>query len=186
MKNNDLPEWVFGYGSLMWNPGFEHLSACSAMLEGYHRSFCVYSHHYRGTPDRPGLVLGLDKGGHCEGIAFQVAPENRDIAINYLNERELSGYAYKPAVLEISINSQRVEAYTFVADPDHSLYAGNLAPDRLAELIMNAVGVNGLNRDYLINTVQQLEGRGFTDDSLHALLRKVEILTGLIDQGGGI
>ena len=86
--------WVFGYGSLMWQPGFEHLEVRSALLRGYHRAFCVYSHHYRGTPGRPGLVLGLDRGGACRGLAFRVAKQNADAVMTYLDERELIGYAY--------------------------------------------------------------------------------------------
>lgn len=183
-ENDDF--WVFGYGSLMWQPGFDHLDVRHALLRGYHRAFCVYSHHYRGTSARPGLVLGLDRGGACRGLAFRVAREAADEVMTYLDERELIGYAYSARSVPIEIDQERVEAYTYVADPDHRHYAGNLGLERSAELIMNAKGLNGLNRDYLINTLRKLESMGFVDKTLHALLLRIERMTGIIDQGSGI
>jgi len=180
-------DWVFAYGSLMWNPGFDVAERRSARLDGFHRAFCIYSHHYRGTPARPGMVLGLDAGGACRGIALRFTPESRDTVVAYLNERELTGYAYRPAVVGADLeDGRRVAAYTFVTDPDHGQYAGDLGPERSAELIMAASGRSGLNRDYLINTINQLESQGFHDEALHALLARVKHLTGLLDQGGGI
>ncbi len=181
-------EWVFGYGSLMWNPGFSYVRKERARLVGYHRAFCIYSHHYRGTPERPGLVLGLDRSGECQGVAFQVAKPDWENVVEYLNERELIGYAYQPTAIEIDFESRNppVKAYTFVADPDHPTYAGDLGLEVSAETIINAAGVGGLNRDYLINSVQQLELHGYKDPALHQLLERIELMTGLIDQGGGI
>ncbi len=181
-------EWVFGYGSLMWDPGFPFSTRESAHLCGYHRSFCIYSHHYRGTPQRPGLVLGLDSGGECQGVAFQVEKDQWKSVVDYLNERELIGYAYRPTVLSLHLQSSQrtVRAYSFVADPEHPTYAGDMGLEQSAKTIMNAVGAGGLNRDYLINSVKQLETHGFEDPDLHRLLQRVELLTGLIDQGGGI
>lgn len=180
-------EWVFAYGSLMWNPGFAYTDRQSAALDGFHRAFCIFSHHYRGTPAKPGLVLGLDKGGSCRGIALRFAPADRDAVVAYLNERELTGYAYRPAIVTATLeNGQSVAAYTFVTDPTHPQYAGDLGPARSAELIMAASGQSGLNRDYLINTLSQLELLGFRDNALHALLARVQHLTGLLDQGSGI
>ena len=180
-------EWVFGYGSLMWNPGFAHIDRKAAGLEGYHRAFCIYSHHYRGTPERPGLVLGLDAGGRCDGVAFRIEAAARDGVIAYLNERELTGYAYRPAVVDLTLeDGSPVTAYTFVTDPGHPQYAGDLGPERSAEMIMSAAGNSGLNRDYLMNTLDQLEAHGVRDPALHDLLTRVRHLTGLLDQGGGI
>ncbi|NQV98895.1 MAG: gamma-glutamylcyclotransferase [Rhodospirillales bacterium] len=181
-------EWVFGYGSLMWNPGFPFIEQQQAMLHGYHRSFCIFSHHYRGTPEQPGLVLGLDEGGHCQGVAFRVARPDWAKAVDYLNERELIGYAYRPVSIAVELEKTRqtVQAYSFVADPTHPTYAGDLGLDVSAETIMHAAGEGGLNRDYLINSVKQLETRGYRDAPLHQLLERIELLTGLIDQGGGI
>ncbi len=179
--------WVFGYGSLMWRPGFEFAESRSAVLAGWHRAFCVYSRHYRGTPAHPGLVLGLDGGGDCRGIAFRVPKDQAETAIAYLNERELVGYAYVARWLEVDLDDgQRVPAYTFVADHAHPHYAGNLPQEQAAAIIMDAQGCAGLNRDYLINTVRKLEADGFSDADLRSLLTEVERQTGLIDRGAGI
>ena len=184
MSENDF--WVFGYGSLMWRPGFAYRAARRARLAGYHRSFCVYSHHYRGTPTAPGLVLGLDPGGSCDGLAFRVdAAEAADVKA-YLDERELVSYAYHPMTLPVATSAGAVMAYTFVADPGHRLYAGQLDIETAAETIMRAQGVAGLNREYLINTVRSLETEGFVEPELHRLLKRVEHLTGIIEAGGGI
>ena len=179
-------EWVFAYGSLMWDPGFDVIERQAARLEGFHRAFCIFSHHYRGTPSRPGLVLGLDRGGHCQGIALRIPGESRDAVVAYLNERELTGYAYRPAVVTLEIAGQLTSAYTFVTDPDHPQYAGDLGIDKSAEMIMAASGHSGLNRDYLMNTLNHLESQGFREETLHALLARIQHLTGLLDQGGGI
>ncbi|MGE5547037.1 MAG: gamma-glutamylcyclotransferase [Solirubrobacterales bacterium] len=184
-KSRDL--WVFGYGSLMWRPGFEHAEALPAWLDGWCRGFCVYSMHYRGTPARPGLVLGLDEGGACRGVAFRVPAERAEMTIEYLVERELIGYAYQPRTLPVRLErGGTVDAYTFVADRAHRHYAGRLPLEQAAAIIMDAEGQAGLNRDYLINTVRRLEADGFTDPDLHALLVEVERQTGLIEAGAGI
>jgi cation transport protein ChaC len=179
--------WVFGYGSLMWRPGFEYDHVCPALLKGWHRAFCIYSRHYRGTPEKPGLVLGLDRGGSCRGLAFRVPAARKAEVVDYLHERELVGYAYKPRTVTVQLEcGGPVPAYTFVADRHHHHYAGELPLERSAAIIMDAQGCTGLNRDYLINTVRQLEHDGFVDKSLHALLVEVTRQTGLIDQGSGI
>lgn len=178
--------WVFAYGSLMWRPGFRYLAAVPATLRGYHRAFCIYSHHYRGTPERPGLVLGLARGGSCRGLAYQVDPNQAAAVRAYLDERELVGYAYRPRSLAVATDGGPVTAYTFVADARHPLFAGDLGVERSAAIIVGAEGVAGLNRDYLINTVRRLEHEGVVDRRLHTLLKRVEMLTGLLDAGGGI
>jgi cation transport protein ChaC len=181
--------WVFGYGSLMWRPGFDFTDQQPASLSGYARSFCLYSHYYRGTPKQPGLVLGLapKPDSECRGIAFRIAADKKEEVIAYLNERELCGYAYLAATLPLTLDcGTQILAYTFVADPNHDLYAGDLGIDRSAALIMDAEGQTGLNRDYLINTVRELEANGYHDEGLHQLLKKVEFMTGMIEAGGGI
>jgi len=179
--------WVFGYGSLMWHPGFTFAEALPAVLDGWHRAFCLWSRHYRGTPENPGLVLGLDQGGSCRGLAFRVPAERAASTIEYLDERELVGYAYLPRRLPVRLDDGAVvEAYTFVADRQHRHYAGDLGIERAAPIIMDAVGAAGLNRDYLINTVRHLEKDGFVDPPLHALRIEIERLTGLIEAGAGI
>lgn len=178
--------WVFGYGSLMWRPGFVYRDVMPALLHDYHRSFCVYSRYYRGTPERPGLVLGLAPGGSCHGLAFRVASTDFAAARAYLDERELVSYAYVSAYLPVETPDGSVSAYTFVADPTHPQYAGELDLDRAAEIIVGAQGTAGLNRDYLIETVRRLEKEGFPDEQLYRLLRRIEHLTGILEAGSGI
>ena len=179
-------EWVFGYGSLMWRPGFPFIEQASAVLHGYHRAPCVYSHHHRGTAETPGLVLGLDRGGACHGVAFRIDIKKRPQITEYLHERELIGYAYTPALVNIQVHGNDVQAYTFVADSNHPQYAGQLDINSAANIIMQAEGVSGLNRDYLLNTVTKLDDEGFADPKLKKLLQQVRCLTGEIDIGGGI
>lgn len=179
--------WVFGYGSLMWRPGFEFEESRPATLDGWHRAFCIYSRHWRGTPDHPGLVLGLDSGGSCRGVAFRVAAARAAMALAYLDERELAGYAYRAMTLPVRLpGGEEIAAYTFVADHQHDHYAGDLSLAEAAAIIMDAEGQGGLNRDYLINTVRHLEAEGLVDPELHRLLVEVERQTGIIEQGAGI
>lgn len=183
---------MFGYGSLMWRPGFDFVEQRPATLHGYHRSFCIYSHHHRGTRENPGLVLGLDEGGSCVGSTFLIDGVDAAEVTAYLNERELIGYAYVPRTLEVTLGGEDgpetsvISAYTFVADQSHDHYAGNLPVSDAASLIMKAQGVAGLNRDYLINTIRHLEQTGVDEPDLYALLREVETRVGMIDLGGGI
>lgn len=181
--------WVFGYGSLMWRPGFEFDADAEALLKGYRRSFCIWSEHHRGTPNRRGLVLGLDPSpdGICHGHAFRVPPARWTETAAYLEERELRGYAYRPAHLPVELDGRgEVMAHTFVADAEHPHYAGTLPMERTAEVILFAKGSAGLNRDYLINTVRELERRGYGDPDLRALLDRVSAMTGFLEAGSGI
>lgn len=185
---DDTDFWVFGYGSLMWNPGFSSLHWEPATLNGYQRRFCIYSTHYRGTPDHPGLVLGLAPGGTCPGVAWRIAAEKAPAVRDYLRERELVGYAYREALLPVCLreSGRTVTCYTFVADPAHRQYAGDLGVGPAAEIIMEAMGRGGLNRDYLINTVRELEAHGVFEAPLHDLLKEVERRTGAVMAGDGI
>ena len=121
--------WVFAYGSLMWQPGFPFVEARRARLEGYHRSFCIYSLHYRGTQQRPGLVLGLARGGTCEGIAFRVADEDAPAVRAYLHARELIYGVYREARLPADLvgdgDPQRVDVLTYIAEMGHPSFAGD-------------------------------------------------------------
>jgi cation transport protein ChaC len=172
--NSDV--WIFGYGSLMWNPGFAYCEAVPALLRGYHRRFCIYSHSYRGTPERPGLVLGLDRGGSCRGIAFRVPAVDVEAALSYLWEREMRDRSYRMMALPVATPAGVVKARAFVVDPAHPHYAGRLPLEETARLILQGVGGRGPCRQYLENTVRQLETLGVIDGPLHRLAAKVREL----------
>ncbi|MCV6547355.1 MAG: gamma-glutamylcyclotransferase [Cohaesibacter sp.] len=168
--------WVFGYGSLMWNPGFEFLRSMPARLEGYHRSLCIYSHVYRGTPEQPGLVLGLSSGGSAMGIAFEVAADQRDKVIDYLREREqvTSVYLehYGPLFLLDGSGretGEQVEAVTYIADSQHKQYAGHLALDQQMRYVRQGHGKAGPNVEYVLNTVDHLKEIDIDDPGLFSL-----------------
>jgi len=166
--------WVFGYGSLMWRPGFAFLEARPALLRGYHRAFCVESTHYRGSPGEPGLVLGLTHGGACRGRVFRVASHKARAVARYLHERELITPIYEPRWLPVQTPDGPVRAAAYVVDRQNREFKGKLAERTIVRMIRQARGVSGSNRDYLINTVRHLDELGVPDGPLHRLLRLVE------------
>jgi glutathione-specific gamma-glutamylcyclotransferase len=170
--------WIFGYGSLMWDPGFAFVEAQPALLRGYHRSFCVYSRRYRGTPERPGLVLGLDRGGACKGVSYRVAAADVPAALHYLWEREMANNTYKWLPLAVELPVGTVEARAFVVDRRQAGYAGRLGLDETARLILQGVGGRGSCRQYLEKTVAELRKLGLIDGPLHRLEAKVQELAG--------
>ncbi|MDX1432541.1 MAG: gamma-glutamylcyclotransferase [Gammaproteobacteria bacterium] len=156
MPPGDL--WVFGYGSLMWNPGFDHAARARATVHGCHRALCVWSWVHRGTPNAPGLVLGLDRGGSCTGVAFRVPGARRHATIEYLYARELVTDVYLPAVRAAAVAGVGVvRALTFVVDRDHLQYAGRLAPRHAAAVVRRASGRGGANIDYVTSTLACLD-----------------------------
>ena len=167
--------FVFAYGSLMWRPDFPFVEIQPATLYGYHRAFCITSTHYRGTAERPGLVLGLDRGGQCVGRLYRVGPTDAADVARYLHERELITGCYVPKHVTLRLpDGAEAHGLTFVADRTHYQYAGKLDDHAIAGIVRHAVGVMGSNRDYLRNTVQHLEEMGIADTSLHRILRLVE------------
>jgi glutathione-specific gamma-glutamylcyclotransferase len=166
--------WVFAYGSLMWRPGFKYLSSAPGVLRGYHRAFCIYSHHYRGTRERPGVVLGLDRGGACRGRAFLVAARDGETVMRYLHDREMITAVYVPRWLPVEIEGVRRPAMTYVADRTHQSYAGKLDACDLVALIRQGHGKSGTNRHYLEETVRHLDELGIRESQLHHLLRLVD------------
>lgn len=164
--------WVFGYGSLMWRPGFEFEERMQARLIGEHRALCVYSFVHRGTPEKPGLVLGLDRGGACRGIAFRVAEKNRAATIAYLREREQVTSVYREVKRSVWLENQarqRVSALAYVVDRGHVQYAGRLSPADQLRHVLQGHGQSGVNRDYVLATVKAIEAEGFRDAPLHQL-----------------
>jgi cation transport protein ChaC len=165
---------VFAYGSLMWRPGFQFRAVEPATLHGYHRAFCITSTHYRGSPQCPGLVLGLDRGGRCMGRLYRVESKDAAEVARYLHERELITGCYVPRWLSVTpAEGGREKALAYVADRSHYQYAGKLPQDEVVSKIRHAVGVMGSNAEYLRNTVQHLDELGVEDSSLHRLLDRL-------------
>lgn len=155
-----IADWVFGYGSLIWDPGFEFEEACLARVHGYHRAFCIRSTRFRGTPDAPGVVLGLDRGGSCIGMAFRLKPQSRRQAIEALYEREMTGKVYVPKVLDATTRCGRhVKALTFVANRDSVAYE-RLPDTEIVRRLSCCRGLRGLNGEYAIRTWHSLTERG--------------------------
>ena len=168
--------WVFGYGSLIWQPGFDFAEKRLATLAGFRRAFCMASMHYRGTPEAPGLVLALDRDAHgsCTGVAYRVAGAAAEATLDYLRARELVSYAYDEARLAVRLEGgATVEAVAFVSNRDHPQYRGGLDLAAQAEVIARAVGPKGPNAEYLLNTVAGLEALGIYDADLHRLAELV-------------
>jgi cation transport protein ChaC len=156
--------WVFGYGSLMWRPGFAHSEARRARLFGYRRALCIYSFVHRGTPARPGLVLGLDRGGSCVGMAFRVSGDSREEVIAYLREREQVTGVYLERTLPLRLESgEGVEATAYIADRGHEQYAGSLDAADAAAMVTGSVGQSGHNEAYVLSTIEHLQALGIRD-----------------------
>ena len=179
MRTDEGELWVFGYGSLMWRPGFPFEAQVPGLLSGAHRALCVYSVLHRGTRDEPGLVLGLDQGGACQGVAFRVSPGAEDDTVAYLREREQVTDVYVEAYRNVTLqdgSDRTVTALTYLADRDHPQYAGPLSLDEQLRIVRKCSGQAGANIEYVLNTVQHLEELGVHDDmlaDLAALLRRV-------------
>ncbi len=173
-----LPDWVFGYGSLIWDPGFEFGESHLAQVHGYHRAFCIRSTRYRGTPERPGVVLGLDRGGSCIGMAFRLRPASRRAAIDALFEREMTGGVYVARTLAAMLgDGRRVRALAFVANHASSSYQ-RLTDDEIVERLTACCGQRGPNRDYAIRTWHSLAEHGVHCPHLGRLGRRLMSIDG--------
>lgn len=167
--------WVFGYGSLMWNPGFAFENKMTARAFGYRRSLCVRSFVHRGTPERPGLVLGLDRGGSCRGMAFKVALKDKDDVVGYLRERELVTHVYLERTMPVLLaDGRRVAALTYTIDRGHAQYAGALSVEDAAATIAVSHGKSGPNTDYVVNTLAHLKEMGIRDHWLEEVAATFE------------
>ena len=170
-------KWVFGYGSLMWRPGFPYVEKQRAVLHGRRRAFCIYSVHHRGVPEAPGLVLGLAPGGSVRGVAFRIAPEDWPGVHAYLLEREQPTETYIEAWAEVRLaDRRRPRSLVFVSDMRHPQWAGALDLDSQARLIAGSEGLSGRNIDYLRDLVMHLREEQVADKAMELLLRKVEAL----------
>ena len=168
--------WVFGYGSLLWNPGFEVAQSVIGTLPDYARSFCMRSIHHRGTEEAPGLVLALDQqlGKGCEGVALEVTAGLEDQTLTYLRERELISSAYVEKELTVQlVDGREVIAVVYVIDETHEQYCGDLALEEQAQIIARAIGGRGPNTEYLYNTAEHLMSVGLHDPALEWLATRV-------------
>lgn len=168
--------WVFGYGSLMWRPGFAFIESREARLIGAHRALCVFSFVHRGTPQRPGLVLGLDLGGSCRGIAFRVAAAARQETVAYLRAREQVTAVYRECVRRIWLKGEparQVPALCYMVDRRHVQYAGRLPLAGQLDYVRQGHGQSGANRDYVLTTVAAMEALGLGESSLHLLAERL-------------
>ena len=174
-EHGDL--WVFGYGSLMWRPGFDVLERVPAKLIGMHRALCVYSFVHRGTPEKPGLVMGLDRGGMCRGIAYRVAAAKREETIAYLREREQVTSVYLETMRRIALEDEarrQVRALCYTVDRGHVQYAGRLSVDESVHYVRQGHGRSGDNRDYVVETVRALEALGYRETELHLIAERLK------------
>jgi glutathione-specific gamma-glutamylcyclotransferase len=177
-----MPLWVFGYGSLLWNPGFAYSRAEVARLSGWHRSFCMTSVHYRGTAEAPGLVLALDRApdSYCDGLAYAVPDQQAEETLAYLRERELISYAYLEDWLTLDLASgTQVRALCYVINRDHDQYSGAQPLEAQARIIAKSCGIRGPNCDYLFATTDHLAKLGIADDDLAWLSARVRELCDL-------
>ena len=182
-QHDDKDLWVFAYGSLMWRPGFSYLERVPARLIGLHRALCVFSFVHRGTPQRPGLVLGLDRGGMCRGIAYRIAAAARAETLRYLRGREQVTTVYLETMRQIELEDHmrhRVRAVCYVVDRSHVQYAGQLTLAASLHHVRQGHGQSGANRDYVLETVRALEALGYRESDLHLLAER------LAGQGSGM
>ncbi len=175
--------WLFGYGSLIWNPAFHFTDRRTGRIWGYHRRFCLWTHLGRGRPERPGLVLGLERGGSCQGVVFHIAPESALDELGIVWRREMLSGAYRPRWVEVRTPAGPVRAIAFVINPEHERYAHLLSDDEVADVIATAEGWLGPCADYLVNTVDHLATLGIHDRPLEHLRARVLALRA--DGGSG-
>ncbi|NQY82146.1 MAG: gamma-glutamylcyclotransferase [Alphaproteobacteria bacterium] len=172
--------WIFGYGSLMWRPDFAHSGRFLGLADGVSRSYCIISTAYRGTPERPGRVLGLVEGGHCHGIAFRVRSDNLVVALKSVWQREMIDDAYRPKLIPVHLEAadpgtpDTIHALGFLADPEHHQYAGACSDAAIAEIICQASGPSGSNLKYFHDTYQHLKELEVRDDYLLRLHQALE------------
>lgn len=176
----DLPRgdlWVFGYGSLMWSPGFRASEQSTAFVRGYHRALCILSHRYRGTPEKPGLVMGLCRGGSCWGMAFRVPAARVGRVLEALWKREMLNKVYKPTLIPVMVapasrhgDARRLRALAFVADPSHRQFVGELDLHGRARLVAQGIGQRGHCLDYIRNTLEHMLALGVDDPHLSRVL----------------
>ncbi len=165
--------WIFGTGSLIWNPDFAYIDRRRAAVQGWHRALCLYSVNYRGTPERPGLVMGLARGGSCEGCAFRIDPDHLIAAARSIWQREMGHSSYEIVELTARIDSGLIQCYSFAPVTGHPQCALGLSEDVITRTVLGAAGLRGSNIDYVMKTVEHLDELGIHDPDLHALAERL-------------
>ena len=165
--------WLFGYGSLVWNPIVQYLERRVARLHGFHRSFCLWSHVNRGSLQKPGLVLGLDSGGSCRGVAFRIAGRRAVDELRLLWRREMVLGAYTPRWARIDSGDETFRAIAFFVNRAHPSYAGKLPPETVIRTLVSTRGQLGTPAEYLLETVRGLVEHGVRDPYLLELRKRV-------------
>jgi glutathione-specific gamma-glutamylcyclotransferase len=165
--------WIFAYGSLMWRPGFDYVRVVPARLAGFHRRLCVFSHHYRGTPEKPGLVFGLDRGGSCAGVAYEVAPHQWPQVLAYVRAREMITGVYREIVKSVHVNDEIrfATAVTYAVNRGHAQCASEMTIEDMLGYVAQGHGLSGSCIDYVKNTLQHLRHIGVHDTHLERLGR---------------
>ncbi|MBK67429.1 MAG: gamma-glutamylcyclotransferase [Rickettsiales bacterium] len=165
--------WIFGYGSVLWKQGFDFIDSKHAFLPGYHRRFCIFSHHHRGTEDNPGLVLGLDRGGGCHGMVFQLNGEGQmRSSLENLWDREVREF-YVPHYLDLWVEGEKEKALVFMLDRDHPNFFDDIDKNEAARVILSAEGASGTNLEYFLQTKAWLDEYGIVDEQIRNLGFKI-------------
>ncbi len=165
--------WLFAYGSLIWNPTIHFLEKRIGAIRGYHRSFCLWTHAGRGTAAQPGLMLGLERGGSCRGVAYRIAEAQVETELEVIWRREMVTGSYAPRWVKVATDAGAVHALAFAINQEHPRYAGTLPEERVVEAITHASGQLGPCATYLFNTVAHLEALGIHDRRLSRIREQV-------------
>jgi len=168
--------WVFGYGSLMWNPAFHYVERRTARIHGFHRQFCLWSRGGRGTPERPGLMLSLESGGSCVGVAYRIAPEAAITELDLLWRREMASRSYRAVWVNLHMQQRMERGIAFAVNRAHERYVPGLDAETIARYLATGRGTNGDCCDYLFDTVDHLRELGIRDRRMDALERRVREL----------
>lgn len=172
LEHNDV--WVFGYGSLVWRPEFAYVERRPALLKGYHRALCLWSRVNRGTPERPGLVFGLDIGGSCRGVAYRIQASEVRNTFTELWKREMPTGAYIPKWLSTRTPEGDVQSLVFTIDRQRESYARGLTPLQLIQVVSGAQGTYGHCAEYVLETSRALREAGIRDRRLEAFANELQ------------
>jgi cation transport protein ChaC len=174
--------WIFGYGSLMWRPEFRYERKSVGLLRGYHRALCILSTRYRGTARKPGLVMGLCRGGSCWGMVFCIPAGRIPSVLARLWEREMLRRVYQPRLVPVRVEGGRkVRALAFVADAAHPQYVRELDLHGRAQLVAQGIGQRGPCTEYIRRTLEHMYELGVTDPHLAKVLETAEAIRSKAD-----